>query len=38
MKNVVKRGRPSKQNLVVNFDSNSIKLFRGNESEPSILI
>ncbi len=31
MKNLVKRGRPAKQNLVVEFDSNSVKLFRGNE-------
>ena len=33
MKNlkVVKRGRPSKQNLVVEFDSNTVKLFRGSE-------
>ena len=31
MKNLVKRGRPAKQQLVVNFDSSSIKLFRGNE-------
>ncbi len=31
MQKVVKRGRPSKQNLVVEFDSNSVKLFRGSE-------
>ena len=31
MKSVVKRGRPAKQNLVVEFDSNSVKLFRGSE-------
>ena len=29
--NVVKRGRPSKQKLVVEFDSTKIKLFRGSE-------
>jgi DNA repair protein RadA/Sms len=29
--NVVKRGRPAKQKLVVDFDSTSIQLFRGSE-------
>ena len=29
--NVVKRGRPAKQSVNVEFDSSSIKLFRGNE-------
>ncbi len=29
--NVVKRGRPSKQKLVVEFDSTKVKLFRGSE-------
>ena len=31
MQKVVKRGRPAKQNLVVEFDSKSVKLFRGSE-------
>ena len=31
MQNSVKRGRPSKQKLVVEFDSKSVKLFRGSE-------
>ena len=31
MKSVVKRGRPAKQKLTIEFDSSSIKLFRGNE-------
>jgi predicted ATP-dependent serine protease len=31
MQNLVKRGRPSKQKLVVEFDSTSVKLFRGSE-------
>jgi len=29
MQNSIKRGRPSKQKLVVEFDSKSVKLFRG---------
>ena len=31
MNSVVKRGRPAKQKLTIEFDSSSIKLFRGNE-------
>jgi len=31
MQNSIKRGRPSKQKLVVEFDSKSVKLFRGSE-------